>query len=314
MLTGVPIRADAPLGYAHARYAESFAEFGVPRGLPRSGGWLLERAIPGFSDRDAMGCYPLFACRDWSRLHEDLAELAGGIVSLTLVPDPLGIMAPEELRRCFGDGVIPFKEHCVIDLHRSREASVSAHHCRYAKKALKALSVEECAQPESFLDEWMPLFATVAEKHHLHGLRAFSREAFAKQLSTPGMVVLHARLGGETVGAALWFVCEQQNAVYGHVLGYTPAGYALGVQYALYWAGWERFAPQVRWCWVGGVPGRSDGEQGGLAWFKRGWSRVTRPAYLCRRIFDRDRYDAITAQTGTTGRSYFPAYRDGELA
>ena len=59
--------ADAT-GYAHPAYAESLAEFGVPRLLPRSGGWILERRIESFPDRDAAGCYPLFSCRDWSRL------------------------------------------------------------------------------------------------------------------------------------------------------------------------------------------------------------------------------------------------------
>ena len=54
-------------GYMHLGYAESLVEFGTPRELPRSGGWVLERQIPGFSYRDAMGCYPLFACQDWSQ-------------------------------------------------------------------------------------------------------------------------------------------------------------------------------------------------------------------------------------------------------
>src|SRR5436190_23288915 len=94
-------------GYMHPRYAQSLAEFGSPRHLPRSGGWILEREIPGFPYRDAMGCYPLFACRDWSRLHEDLEELHSDLVTLTLVADPFGDYDLSTLQHCFGDLVSP---------------------------------------------------------------------------------------------------------------------------------------------------------------------------------------------------------------
>ena len=53
-------------GYLSQEYAAAFAEFGTARRLPRSGGWLIERPIAGTDDRDAMGCYPLFSCADWS--------------------------------------------------------------------------------------------------------------------------------------------------------------------------------------------------------------------------------------------------------
>ena len=59
-------------GYRHPLYAASLAEFGEPRELPSSGGWLLERTVPQFPDRDAMGCYPIFAASDWSGLSKDL--------------------------------------------------------------------------------------------------------------------------------------------------------------------------------------------------------------------------------------------------
>ena len=49
------VAADAVTGYLHPGYARSLAEFGTPRELERSGGWLLERAIPGSSYFDAMG-------------------------------------------------------------------------------------------------------------------------------------------------------------------------------------------------------------------------------------------------------------------
>ena len=65
----------------HAMYAASLEEFGTPRELPRCKGWILECQIPGFSDHDAMGCYPLFLCQDWPRLHSDLEDLGNDLVS-----------------------------------------------------------------------------------------------------------------------------------------------------------------------------------------------------------------------------------------
>ena len=75
-------------GYLSPQYAESLREFGLPRLLPRSGGWILQRSIPGFAECDAMGCYPLSSCCDWSHLPEDLAELENEVVCLGVVPDP----------------------------------------------------------------------------------------------------------------------------------------------------------------------------------------------------------------------------------
>ena len=74
-------------GYLHPGYAQSLAEFGTPRELPRSGGWILERQIPGFSCHDAMGCYPLFARQDWSQLHADLESVGSEPAVLSLATE-----------------------------------------------------------------------------------------------------------------------------------------------------------------------------------------------------------------------------------
>ena len=104
-------------GYGHPSYAASLAEFGTPRRLRRSGGWVLERRIAGTEARDAMGCYPLFVCQDWRALEADLDEL-DGLVSLALVSDPFGDYDEDVLRRCFRDVLVPFKPHFVTDVSR----------------------------------------------------------------------------------------------------------------------------------------------------------------------------------------------------
>ena len=43
-------------GYLHESYARSLADFGRPRALPGSGGWILQRRVPGAEVDDAMGC------------------------------------------------------------------------------------------------------------------------------------------------------------------------------------------------------------------------------------------------------------------
>ena len=146
-------------GYLHPGYAQSLAEFGTPRELPRSGGWILERQIQGFPYQDARGCYPLFACQDWSQLHADLDDIGNELVSLSLVSDPFGDYDIAYLHRCFKDVVLPFKEHFVIDLCRPMNTVVSSHHRRYARKAFQRVYVEMCDDPMLFINEWVDLYA-----------------------------------------------------------------------------------------------------------------------------------------------------------
>ena len=109
------------MSYSHPFYAQSLREFGQPLELPRCGGWILVRPIAGTPYKDAMGCYPLFSCQDWTQIHKDLEEVGHEWVSLTLVTDPFGGYEPDDLRRCFPDVMVPFKEHFVADLCRPME-------------------------------------------------------------------------------------------------------------------------------------------------------------------------------------------------
>src|SRR2546423_8454837 len=99
--------------YAHRAYAESLSEFGAPQLLPRCEGRVLARPIPGTPYRDAMGSYPIFACRDWSQLADDIENLGEDLVSLVLVADPFRDYTEKNLRHTFNDLFMPFKEHFV---------------------------------------------------------------------------------------------------------------------------------------------------------------------------------------------------------
>jgi hypothetical protein len=297
-------------GYMHRGYAESMAEFGTPRELPRSGGWLLERPIPGTDSVDAMGCYPLFSCQDWSRLHMDLNDLEGELVSVSLVADPFGDYNRTLLETCF-DQVTLFKEHFIADLNEPIEVIVSKHHRNYARKALGGVSVHVCQEPLNFLDEWVYLYRNLTEKHGVSGIRAFSRTAFAKQLGVPGMVALRAEHQGVTVAANLFYV--QGETAYDHLTASSPEGYKLRASYALKWSGMQHLMDKVRWIDWGGGAGNTVDDSGGLTVFKKGWAQKTRPVYFCSKILDKRRYAEIVEAKKLEHSCYFPAYREGEF-
>ena len=305
-------RMKPATGYMHSGYAESLAEFGNPRLLPRSGGQILERLIPSFTDRDAMGCYPLFTCRDWTPLQADLAEIGTDLVCLSLVTDPFGACDEQSLKQCFPDVVIPFKQHFVADLRQPVDKSVSKHHRYYAQKALGSVSVEICDEPQEFLDEWVELYAHLIARHQLKGFKAFSRNAFAQQLRVPGIVMFRATHQGVPVGAHLWYV--QGEVAHSHLMAVNAVGYELMASYALYWFALERFRGQVRWLNFGAIAGVDGEATDGLARFKRGWTSETRTSYFCGRIFDQKRYAKVLAIRGIGANNYFPAYRKGEFA
>ena len=253
-----------------------------------------------------MGPYPLFACKDWSALREDLDEV-DDLVSLTIVTDTFGDYDEDLLNQNF-DTVTPFKEHFVADLTFPADDIISKHHRYYARKSLEKVQVKECEEPARFLEEWTQLYAGLAKRYGLSGVKAFSREAFAQQLQVPGLVMFRATSEGETVGIHLWY--ESGAVAYSHLAASSPRGYELMAAYALHRFAVERFAGRVRWLDLGAGAGVAE-ESGGLDRFKKGWASGTRAVYLCGRVFDQEAYEELSEGSNT---GYFPAYRAGEFA
>jgi hypothetical protein len=298
------------MGYLHPQYLESLSEWGTPRELTGCGGWILERPIPTSADRDAMGCYPLFLCRDWPMLASDLQNLGDALVSLALVTDPFGEYQRTDLERTF-DVVIPFKEHYVVDLHRPINEIVSRHHRYYVRKVAQNVQVDICEEPIRYIDEWVDLYAALAQRHNVTGIRAFSKAAFLKQLSIPGLVMFRAIHHNTMVGAALCFL--QDDTAYGHLMGISETGHELGVSYALYWSHLSYLSGKVDWLDWGGTSGLQNSGTDGLSQFKRGWSTGTRTAYFCGKILNQKRYTALMEARELPPTDYFPAYRSGEM-
>jgi hypothetical protein len=257
-----------------------------------------------------MGCYPLFACQDWSKLHLDLKELGDDLVTLTLVADPFGAYDVEYLEQSF-DVVTPFKEHFVADLSRPIGDIASKHHRYYARRAFRDLEVKRCADPESHLDEWLDLYAALIKRHRITGIRAFSKDAFAKQLAVPGMVYFRALSQGTTVGANLVYV--QGEVAYTHLSAFSARGYELRAAYAIRWCVIEYLINRVRWLNLGSYAGLGNVDDKGLKQFKGGWATGIRTAYLCGRIFDHGKYVELARARSIPVTDYFPAYRQGEF-
>ena len=257
-----------------------------------------------------MGCYPLFVCQDWRALEADLDELQG-VVSLSMVSDPFGDYDEDVLRRCCPDVVTPFKPHFVVDLTRPLDDIPSRHHRYYARKALERMSVERCDAPENFLDDWIGLYDHLIARHHLTGIKAFSRAAFATQLRMPDLVMLRATCDGTTIGAHLWY--RQGDVAHSHLAAVSARGYELMASYALYAFALQTFAGEVSWLNLGAGSGITADAAGGLTAFKRGWATGTRQAFFCGRILDRRMYDTLAARQPVSTGGYFPAYRRGEF-
>ena len=299
-------------GYASRTYAHSLAEFGDPLLLPRCGGYLLKRDIPGTPFFDAMGCYPMFACTDWSQLHIDMVDIGDDLVCLALVTDPFGEYDEALLERSFGDRVIPFKQHLVTDLECPIETFVSKHHRRYARKALREVRVEKCEDPGQVVDEWADLYTALIRRHNIRGMLAFSRSSFAKQLNVPGTVVFRAEYENRAVGMLFWYV--QGDVGYYHLGASSPKGYELRASFALFWFAIEYFAAHgLRYLDIGAGAGVKSNSKDGLSSFKRGWSTGTRTAYFCGQVFDRQKYAEIVKAKGVIDTDYFPSYRKGEF-
>ncbi len=297
-------------GYLHHQYALSLAEWGDPVSLSSSGGWLLSRCIPKTGFRDLMGCYPVFCCEDFTRLHEDIVPLSRTHVSLALVADSSGEYDEALLRATF-DRVRAFKSHFFAELDRPWEQIASKHHRYYARKSLAKVVVEPILNLPGFLDIWCALYQNLVRRHALCGIKAFSRRSFAVQLSIPGLIGLRAVHRGQTVGAHLWMT--HNRVVHSHLAAFSDKGYELMAAYALYAGAIQYFTGKVRWLNFGAGAGLGEERTDGLTQFKRGWATTTRTAWFCAKVLQPEHYSALSALKCKIDNDYFPAYRHGEF-
>jgi hypothetical protein len=189
---------------------------------------------------------------------------------------------------------------------------VAAHHQRNARKALRRVTAEIVSEPLNYLEEWVSLYNNLITRHKIKGITKFSKDAFAKQLSIPGMVVLRAAIDDKTVGMLLWYI--QGDVAYYHLGAYSSDGYQHKASFALFWTLLSHFADAgLQWLSLGAGAGTQGDENDGLTRFKRGWSTGTRTAYFCGRILNHQKYQEIMRTIQNPVDNFFPAYRHGGL-
>lgn len=312
MIQELSLEQHSSTGYLHPMYAKALRQHGEPVFLPRSGGWVLERPIPGSTEIDAMGCYPLFVCANWDGLEADLDNIGRDWVSFVAVTDPFGNYSLDQLRRCFPDLMRPYKRHFVADLHRKPEEFVCRKHRSKVRKAFQLVKVDVCNRPADIAGDWVRLYSRLIERHCIQGIAAFSPEALVNMLEVPGLVALKATIESEVVCVLLIYV--QGYVAYPHLQASSEAGYGACASYAAFWTAMKVLAGQgVRWLDLGAGAGAHGNQNDGLNRFKQGWSSDTRQVYLCGRIFRPDAYARLVAERGAGVDDYFPAYRAGEF-
>ncbi|WP_428305367.1 GNAT family N-acetyltransferase [Lacipirellula sp.] len=298
---------SAAAGYASRAYAESLSEFGEVVELPRSGGFFLGQAIPGAAGQDAVGPYPLLACRDWNELDNDLAALADRFVCVYGVTDSFAEASPELLAATFPDVCYAYKQHFATDLSRPLDAIVDSHHRRNIRKGLKNVTVQNVSPEDAAaLQAWQGLYDCLIERHGIQGIARFSAESFAKQFAVPGFQAFAAADAEGICGMTLWYV--DRGVAYYHLGAYNERGYGLAASFAIFSTALQQFAEQgVRWAALGAGAG-TNASDSGLTRFKQGWSTETRPVYLCGRILQHETYERLAA-AAPAGTKFFPAYR-----
>ncbi len=302
--------SDLFRGYGHPGYPDALAEFGTPVALSRSGGWFLRRRIPGSPWSDGISPYPYLACHDWSSLATDLSALDDDLVSLTATPCPFGDYTLDDLKCAFPDWLVHFKDHFVADLSIPVARFASRHHLKLAERSLRGLTVEFTEHPAQHLDEWVTVFEHTKQRFGISGIRAFSRESFAKQFALPGVVMSLARRDGRAIAVHVHVL--HGDVAYAHVAAATPEARTLNASYALYLEDIRCLSARVRWIDWGGSAGIGRADSG-LTAFKRGWSTETRPAFIGGRILHAKRYRELTRSLSKDAEQYFPPYRSGEF-
>lgn len=300
-------------GYGHQSYAESLEELGTPFFLKESRGWILKRKISNHEKKDAMGCYPFFVCANWAKLNNDLIELEmeADMVSLSLVTDPFGNYSEDDLNICFKDMMKLYKLHYVRDLRLPADYLIHPHHRRSIKRAMGVIRIERCENPDKFLSDWITLYDFLIKKHEVHGVANFSKNAFAKQFSVPGLAAFCAYFENQIVG--MWLGYVQGGIVYYHLGAYNELGYEKRASFALFWEIIRYFKEQgLHWLSLGSGAGVYNASKNGLHRFKEGWATETRPVYFCGRIFNKENYEELCGRKGKLDNPYFPAYRGGE--
>lgn len=289
--------------YAAAAYARVYEEVAEPLWVEPWGAFVLVREIPGGGGRDALGMYPLAPFRPDADLEAGLDWLkAQGLVSIGLVPDPSASPPLDRLQAAFGL-CMPFKSHILVDY--GREVEFTRHHQGKVRRARDKVRVETVPL-DRHVDAWCGLYGNLVDRHDIHGLSAFSKEAFRRLAEVPGLTAVAAFSEETIVSMHLWVADPATGVGYSLLAATSAEGYRLSAAYAVNDAS-IRLLSGLKRLNLGGGAGLQ-AEEDGLTYFKRGFANDEVTAYFCAAILDPERYAALSGGLGAC-TTPFPAYR-----
>ncbi len=296
--------SETATGYLSEEYVRSLDHLGDVVPLPASGGWVLATGVPGHDERDGRGPYPLFLCAHWDELADDLSALEG-LVSVTMVVDPLAPVTPSDLMGTF-DLVLPFKAHHLVDL-TGGPPRPTRHHEREVRAANREVHVEITGGPAASGDDWVRLYRDLVGRRAVTGVADLPECSLRAQLEVPGCIAVRALRRGRCVSMALWY--RHGDTAHLHLAASDAEGYETGAAYAVMAASVEHLARVAQVLDLGGVAGDVDDPSSGLARFKGGWATRTAKAHLCGKVTDREAFDRLTKRCVPPVTGYFPPYR-----
>lgn len=291
--------------YASAEYAAAFQPLQSVY-LPNARTHLLERSVPGSSQIDLMGCYPLCVLDSNPALANDLSELAAGeYLSMVMVTDCLTQPSEAFLRAHF-ETCRSYKTHFVHDA-RLPNSTYSKHHrdrVRLARRTCETRVVEL----GDYISEWMACYETLVQKKNITGIQNFSRTYFEAVAALPSATTVAAFVDGQFVSAHIWI--RHDTSVYAHLAASTPLGYKVRAAFAIYDHAIELFRESGVIDFGGGA-GVEAGKVDGLADFKKGFANDEKRNFLCGKVLNHAAYGALCAERGIDPQAnFFPAYRD----
>ncbi len=262
-----------PHPYCSEPYARAFGDAdGQLLRIPEWDSYVLVRETRSGRPH-ATGIRPITPLDPQSDVEGGLEALRrAGIVSVSLVADPMWCPDPSVLRGAF-DICQRFREHYFVD----REAPVRYHkrHRRRLSEARRAGAVEEL-QLADHLGRWHELYGQNVANRRIS--EPFTAEYFEQLSTLPTLRTIAVLVGDEIVTMTLWL--QHEDTLYLHDSASDSLGFAISGAYAAHAHVIER-TTHWRYALLGGSAGVDDERLDGLAMFRRGFSNGSVFSWFC---------------------------------
>ena len=293
--------------YTREIFAKSLFHIGEHLFVPSWNIYVLKRQILINGDvvgYDATGVYPITILSSSSNIESGLKFLRdAGLISIVMVLDDFHRPEMNIVNSHFSLSK-KLKTHYVFD--PSRSPIIYDKHHRYELRQAHKNIRTEIIDLSHYMDQWISLYASLSDKHHLKGTHDFPLEHFKALSEINGVVTFGAFLDNQLVSCHIWV--EYEGFAHSHLAASNEKGYIARAAYALNDFALNHFK-NYSIVNFGGGAGLND-EENGLSKFKKGFSNRESDAIICGAILDQSKYDSlVTLNRGLPNTNFFPAYR-----